>query len=97
MSKQRVLITGMGAVTPFGTGVDVLWEGLASGRDRVRPVERFDTTDYRVKVGGVVGETDFEFPEDRPTRLLREPTNQPSRSSRGSLGWSAAATCGPPT
>jgi len=62
--RKRVVITGMGAVTPFGTGVEVLWEGLVAGRDAIRPITRFDTTDYRVKVGGVVGETGFDFPED---------------------------------
>ena len=63
-NRPRVLITGMGAVTPMGVGVDVLWEGLTRGRDAIRPIERFDTTDYRVKSGGVVGETAFDFPED---------------------------------
>ena len=63
-SRPRIFITGTGAVTPFGTGVDVLWEGLVAGRDAIQPIERFDTTDYRVKSGGVVPATDFDFPED---------------------------------
>ena len=62
--RARVLITGMGAVTPMGTGVEALWEGLISGRDAIGPIERFDTTDYRVKSGGVVPDVDFDFPED---------------------------------
>lgn len=62
--RERVVITGMGAVSPFGTGVEALWEGLTAGRDAIRPIERFDTTDYRVRVGGVVQDTRFDFPED---------------------------------
>jgi 3-oxoacyl-(acyl-carrier-protein) synthase len=62
--RPRIVITGMGAVTPYGVGVDLLWKGLVAGRDAIRPITRFDTADYRVKLGGVVPETDFDFPED---------------------------------
>ncbi|HUV39980.1 MAG TPA: beta-ketoacyl-[acyl-carrier-protein] synthase family protein [Planctomycetota bacterium] len=64
MTRPRVLITGMGAVTPMGTGVDALWEGLVAGRDAIRPLTRFDTADYRVKMGGAVPDVSFDFPED---------------------------------
>jgi len=64
MTRPSVLITGMGAVTPMGTGVDVLWEGLIAGRDAIRPITRFDTRDFRVKAAGVVPDASFEFPED---------------------------------
>jgi 3-oxoacyl-(acyl-carrier-protein) synthase len=63
-SRPRILITGMGAVSPFGTGVDALWEGLAAGRDGISDITRFDTSDYRVKAGGVVRDWKPDFPED---------------------------------
>jgi len=62
--RPRVVITGMGAVTPMGTGVDTFWDGLISARDAITPITRFDTTDYRVKAGGVVPDETFDFPED---------------------------------
>ena len=61
--SQRVVITGMGAVTPFGTGLDVLWENLVAGADAIRPIERLDNDAYRVKSGGTVPDTSFDFPE----------------------------------
>ena len=61
---KRILITGMGVVSPFGTGLDAFWEGLVAGRDGITPIESFNTADYRVKAGGVVHETSFDFPED---------------------------------
>jgi 3-oxoacyl-(acyl-carrier-protein) synthase len=67
MSTEPIVITGMGAVTPFGVGVDVLWDNLVAGNDGLRPIERFDASDYRVKVGGCVPEADIramDFPED---------------------------------
>jgi 3-oxoacyl-(acyl-carrier-protein) synthase len=57
----------MGAVTPYGRGVEALWEGLVAGRDALRPIERFDTSEYRVRLGGIVAESairEFDFPED---------------------------------
>jgi len=35
---RRVVVTGMGAVTPFGVGIPALWEGLTSGRSAVGPI-----------------------------------------------------------
>jgi len=67
MSGEPVVITGMGAVTPFGVGVGALWDGVVAGKDAIRPIERFDTAEYRVKVAGIVSESDVrgtDFPED---------------------------------
>ena len=38
MTKRRVVVTGMGAVTPIGTGLSEFWEGLLSGRNGVAPI-----------------------------------------------------------
>lgn len=50
--RRRVVVTGVGPVTPIGTGRDAFWEGLQSGRSGVRRVDdRVDLTDIDVKIG----------------------------------------------
>ena len=51
---RRVVITGIGVVTPIGTGRDVFWKALLAGTNGVRPVQSFDTSKYQVHVGGEV-------------------------------------------
>ncbi|MCG8483059.1 MAG: beta-ketoacyl-ACP synthase II [Clostridia bacterium] len=57
--KRRVVVTGMGAVTPVGTGVDNYWNSLKSGVSGLGYITKFDTTDYEVKIAGEV--KDFEI------------------------------------
>ena len=42
---NRVVITGMGALTPAGVGVEALWDAVMEKRCCIGPIERFDTTD----------------------------------------------------
>ncbi len=51
---HRVVITGMGAVTPAGVGVAALWEAVMGRRCCIGPVTRFDTSDYEVHVAGEI-------------------------------------------
>lgn len=55
---RRVVITGMGVVSPAGNSVDAFWENLKNGRCGIGPITRFDTADYRVKVAGEVRDFD---------------------------------------
>ncbi|MDR0341588.1 MAG: beta-ketoacyl-[acyl-carrier-protein] synthase family protein [Nocardiopsaceae bacterium] len=48
----RVVITGVGAVTPAGIGTDALWQRALSGRSCVRRIDRFDPASYRCQVAG---------------------------------------------
>jgi 3-oxoacyl-[acyl-carrier-protein] synthase II len=57
--ERRVVITGVGAVTPIGTGVDGLWAGLAARTSAVREITRFDPTPYRSRIAA-------EIPDFRP-------------------------------
>ena len=50
--RRKVVITGIGPVTPVGTGVDEFWQGLSSGRNGVKTINAFDTSDLPVSVAG---------------------------------------------
>ena len=52
--RTRVVVTGIGPVTPVGTGVDDFWKGMTSGRNGVRRITQFPTDDLSVKVAGEV-------------------------------------------
>ena len=47
MEEQRVVVTGLGVVTPIGLGIDEFWEGLKQGRNGISKITHFDPTDYR--------------------------------------------------
>jgi nodulation protein E len=51
---RRVAITGMGAISALGLDAGALWDGLASGRTGIRPIEGVDTSDLRFKNGAEV-------------------------------------------
>ncbi len=51
---RRVIITGVGVVSPLGIGTQPTWEGLLAGRSGVCPITRFDTTDYPARIAGEV-------------------------------------------
>jgi 3-oxoacyl-[acyl-carrier-protein] synthase II len=54
MTENRVVVTGMGAVTPVGIGVTDFWEGLLAGRNGIAPVTRFDATRFSSKLAGEI-------------------------------------------
>lgn len=54
METRRVVITGMGAVTPLGNNVDTFWQGLKEGRNGIRPITKIDVSDSPVKLAGEV-------------------------------------------
>ena len=51
---RRVVVTGMGAITPVGHTVDSLWEALLAGRHGIAPITHFDTTEYKAKLAAEV-------------------------------------------
>jgi len=53
-AERKVVVTGIGPVTPVGVGVDEFWRGLTSGRNGIRPISRFETSDLPVKLAGDV-------------------------------------------
>ncbi|MCI5641311.1 MAG: beta-ketoacyl-ACP synthase II [Lachnospiraceae bacterium] len=59
--ERRVVVTGMGAVTPLGSTVEDYWNGLKNGECGIDYIQKFDTTDYKVKVAGEVKGFDPEL------------------------------------
>jgi len=58
MAKRRVVITGLGVVTSLGGEVAAFWDNICAGKSGVKMIERFDTTNYPVKIGGEVSDFD---------------------------------------
>lgn len=65
MNNQRVVVTGLGAVTPLGNTVEEFWEGLLAGRSGVGPITRFDVSDYPTRIAGEVKDFDATKYVDR--------------------------------
>ena len=62
---RRVVVTGVGCVTPIGTGADGLWDGLRARRSAVRTITRFDASPFRSRIAA-------EIPDFRPLDFLEE-------------------------
>ncbi|MBR6156968.1 MAG: beta-ketoacyl-ACP synthase II [Lachnospiraceae bacterium] len=58
MKSRRVVITGLGAVTPIGNDVESFWTGIKEGKTGFAPITAFDTTDYKVKIAAEVKDYD---------------------------------------
>ena len=58
MTKRRVVITGIGAITPIGTGADDLWTGVMAHRSAVRPIDRFDPSPFPSRIAAQIDDFD---------------------------------------
>ncbi|MFZ5814341.1 MAG: beta-ketoacyl-[acyl-carrier-protein] synthase family protein [Bacillota bacterium] len=56
--KRRAVITGIGIITPLGTGAEPFWQGVLQGRSRVRRIDRFDASAFRSQVAAQVDDFD---------------------------------------
>jgi len=69
--KRRVVVTGIGAVTPIGVGKDALWDALARGVSGIGPITRFDAADYPTRFAGEVRQFDpTEYMDRKDARRL---------------------------
>ena len=50
--REKIVVTGMGAVTPVGIGLDEYWNGLIEGVCGIRKITRFDASDCPVQIAG---------------------------------------------
>lgn len=56
--NRRVVVTGIGAITPIGNNVKDTWENLKSGKNGIAPITLFDTTNFKAKLGAEVKDFD---------------------------------------
>lgn len=56
--RKRVVITGIGAITPIGSGRKGLWQGVLAGKSAVKAIDRFDLTPFRSKIAGQIDDFD---------------------------------------
>jgi 3-oxoacyl-[acyl-carrier-protein] synthase II len=74
--KRRVVITGMGAITPIGNTVEAFWNGIKEGKVGIAPITKFDTADFKVKNAAEVKEFDAKERIDKKAARRMEPFSQ---------------------
>jgi 3-oxoacyl-[acyl-carrier-protein] synthase II len=85
MKKDRVVITGLGVLSPIGIGIDAFWKAAASGANGIAPIASFDTSGFRTNVGG-------EVKQFRPQEFLSDSElSSMGRSSQFAIAASAMA------
>ena len=65
--ERRVVITGLGAITPIGNNVEEFWKGIKEGKCGIDEITQFDTTDYKVKLAAEVKNFSAEDHFDKRT------------------------------
>lgn len=71
MSRRRVVITGMGALTPLGNTVAETWEGLCAGKSGIAPITHFDVSAYSTRFGGSIRNFDItQYIEQKEARRI---------------------------
>ncbi len=73
MSRRRVVVTGMGALTPIGNSVNEFWEGLQEGRNGAGLITRFDTSDFTTKFAFELKDFDFSKYIDKKAARRMDP------------------------
>ncbi|GAB2513627.1 beta-ketoacyl-ACP synthase II [Lysobacter humi (ex Lee et al. 2017)] len=58
MSKRRVVVTGLGIVSPLGNDLATTWDGIVNGRSGIGPITHFDATNFTTKIAGEVRDFD---------------------------------------
>lgn len=54
MSKRRVVVTGLGMVTPVGNDVAETWKNILAGKSGIAPIDHFDTSEFSTRIGGSI-------------------------------------------
>ena len=69
--RPRVVVTGIGAITPLGQGVDAFWENLVAGKPGIGPMTLCDPTDYPCRIAGEVRDFDpAQYLDNREARRM---------------------------
>ena len=71
--KRRVVVTGLGAVTPIGNNVEEFWKGIKEEKIGFAPITYFDTTDYRCKLAAEVKDFDpAQYMDKKAARRMEQ-------------------------
>ncbi len=69
--ERRVVVTGLGAITPIGNTVEEFWKGIKEGKCGIDKITKFDTSDYKVKIAAEVkGYNEDEFFDKRTAKRM---------------------------
>lgn len=82
-NKTRVVVTGLGAITPIGNDVASFWQGLKDKKVGIAPITYFDTTDYKAKLAGEVKDFDPKKYKDPKAARRMEPFSQYAVAAAG--------------
>lgn len=66
--ERRVVVTGLGVVSPVGNNIDEMWASIKAGKHGIAPITRFDTEDHKVTLAAEV--KDFDFGDRRAAKRL---------------------------
>mgnify|MGYP000613279099 CR=1 FL=1 len=76
MSKRRVVVTGLGMLSPLGNTVEDSWKGAVEGRSGISTITRFDAENFGVKIGGQISglelDNDIDPKEARRKRAAKK-------------------------
>lgn len=71
--NRRVVVTGMGAITPIGNSVEEFWSGIKEGKTGFGPITYFDTADYRCKLAAEVKDFDpAQYMDKKSARRMEQ-------------------------
>lgn len=74
--KRRVVVTGLGAVTPIGNTVEAFWASVKKGTVGIGEITKFDASDYKVKLAAEVKDFDPKERMDAKAARRMEPFSQ---------------------
>ena len=68
MSRRRIVVTGMGIVSPVGSSLDLAWSNILAGNSGIRPITKYDVSAYTTRFAGTVSDdfkaTDYLGPKE---------------------------------
>jgi 3-oxoacyl-[acyl-carrier-protein] synthase II len=71
LSKRRVVVTGLGVVSPVGNSVKVAWDNILAGNSGIGPITNFDVADFSVRFGGEIRDFDVsQYIPDKDARRM---------------------------
>ena len=90
MQKSRVVVTGMGAITPIGLTVEEFWENVKAQKVGIGAITKFDTTDFKVKLAAEVKDFDAQAYMDFKQAKRMELFSQYAVAAAGQANYAAS-------